>query len=144
MKLICKMNKVGVPNRNGHIYSKECLKSIVEKCKKRPVIPVFGSVEDAVKGDCKKAVGIAELSFKKGRLIGEVITLSTPRGKSIETLIKKCSKESISFGMTPVIDGVLDSNNHVDKETAKLLSLAVTPIETLPKYYKNSVKVIKK
>ena len=89
VKLVAKILDCDVPNKNGHIYSTETAKSIIEKAGNRPLFGRIGMApgDSIVLEDVSHQ--ISNLRIKDGQLIADIEVLQTPQGKVLESLMVK-------------------------------------------------------
>ena len=94
---------LGVPNRNGRIYSEAVISGEIEKFNaKAPVIGEFGSPT----GDEHFSINLSrashlihELKIKDDKIYADVQILSTPMGKQAEQLINSGANRSMGLGL---------------------------------------------
>mgnify|MGYP003341855078 CR=1 FL=1 len=96
--------RCNVPNKNGHVYTKEC----IEKALENPVIKeqietgcFFGGFME----DCREDLSIdiskishvcKELWWEDNTLYGKFETLNTPKGMTLTEMLNKWTKNSYS------------------------------------------------
>tara|TARA_R100001244_G_scaffold25113_2_gene25466 strand:+ start:117684 stop:118091 length:408 start_codon:yes stop_codon:yes gene_type:complete len=93
MKVRCKLIEAGIPTINGHVYSEEILKEMVdgaqEKIESKALMGRLGYGNPS-KIDLKDVSHlITKLELKNGCLSADVEVLETPRGNLLKLMLEK-------------------------------------------------------
>lgn len=127
--------RCNVPNKNGHVYTKEC----IEKALENPVIKeqiengcFFGGFME----DCREDFSIdvskishrcKELWWEDSTLYGKFETLDTPKGMTLTEMLNRCTKNSYDCMATSGTDNLqIDDNGNQVVNDYTLLSIDFT------------------
>lgn len=100
-----RITEVDVPNKNGHIYSTECVQSFLGKEVLGQIGMVAGEIDLS-----NVSHKISNLRIEDGFVVGDVTTLNTPQGRLLSDLLESTN---MCFRMSGY--GNIDENGNISE-----------------------------
>ena len=120
---VVKVVDLGIPNKNGLIYTEEAMKVAIENAK-LPMIGIMGMPEDSTTQLARISHATEQLYIKDGAVFAKVSILKTQAGQVVEQLL---NEDKVAFRLAgvgnvaedgTVTDFSITTISAVDAETA--------------------------